>query len=142
MGACTKPCSVPGSETVALAPPVFGVVTFTYCLACSALPASRALALEARLHKVRAPPITRIASTTSITICARRITRRSCSGMADRLLDDEGRRMPRAAAGERLMDATEHDRHEEQRRDGREDEAADDGAAERGILLRALADAQ
>ena len=35
-----------------------------------------------------------------------------------------------------------HRRHEEERRDGREYQPADDGAAERGILLTALAEAE
>src|ERR1700685_2707296 len=40
------------------------------------------------------------------------------------------------------MDDTEHDRDEEERRDGGENEPTDHGAAERGILLAALAQAE
>src|SRR5262245_23049456 len=51
-------------------------------------------------------------------------------------------RVRRGALAVACMDQAEHDGNEKQRSDRREDEAADHGAAERGVLLATFAEAE
>ena len=64
----------------------------------------------------------------------------SCRIGAARAAGSDGARG--AAARQPLVHAGEDHRHEQQRRDGREQQAADDRAAERRVLLGAFADAE
>jgi hypothetical protein len=75
MGDCTKPCSVPGSDSVWPVVGVRGRAVCTYCLARSLVPASSARALAMRTNTVRAAPS---ASSTSTTNTSQRVRRTIC----------------------------------------------------------------
>src|SRR5690606_3114092 len=129
-----------GNSSAETPPSLDGVTTLTLGMACSLVHCLSFSSVLARLVMPAATMTTATVAASAPLMRRVRLAGRGLTDSGDIQFSDGGLCCPVHAVAS--MDDAEHDRDENQGGDGGEDQAADDGAAQRRILFAAFAKAE